>query len=150
MSAGTICSRVVATAAPNETVRVAAQRMAEHEVGTLVVLGGDGGTQAVGILTDRDVVLRVVAAGLDADRVPVSQIMTTPVHSVDESTPLEHALERMATVATRRLVVTGETARPVGILSLDDALGLLTAEAGAIARLLEKQQPHFAATEPSW
>ena len=149
MSAGRICSRVVATAAPAETIRAVARRMADHDVGTLVIVGGDA-MRAMGIVTDRDIAIRGVAVGLDPDRTPVSEVMTTPVHGIDESTPIEQALSRMASVATRRLVVTGEHGRPVGILSLDDVLDLLTSEVGSIGRLLEKQQTHVGAAPAAW
>lgn len=118
MSVGRICSRVVATATPTETVRTAARRMADNDVGTLVIIDPEGARPAMGIVTDRDVAIRGVASGLDLDRTPVSQIMTTPVHSVNESTPIEQALARMANSATRRLLVTGDRDRPIGILSL--------------------------------
>jgi len=54
MSAGRICSRVVVTASSNESIRVAAQRMAEKDVGTLVVVDPSRVPEAVGIITDRD------------------------------------------------------------------------------------------------
>lgn len=145
MSAGRICSRMVATAWPDEPVRVAARRMAEQEVGTLVVIAGDGTGEAVGMVTDRDIALRCVAAGLDPDRATVTQIMTKPVRAIDEHTPVEEAIARMAEKGTRRLIVTGEGKRLVGILSIDDILGLLIEEAGPIGRLLEKQSPRIVA-----
>ena len=145
MSAGRICSRMVATAWPDEPVRVAARRMAEQEVGTLVVIESDGTGEAVGMVTDRDIALRCVAAGLDPDRATVTQIMTKPVRAIDEHTPVEEAIARMAEKGTRRLIVTGEGKRLVGILSIDDILGLLIEEAGPIGRLLEKQSPRIVA-----
>ncbi|HET7468994.1 MAG TPA: CBS domain-containing protein [Gemmatimonadales bacterium] len=144
MSAGRICSRMVATAWPNEPVRVAARRMAEQEVGPLVVIEGDGTGEAVGMVTDRDIALRCVAAGLDPDRATVTQIIAKPVRAIDEHTPVEEAIARMAEKGTRRLIVTGEGKRLVGILSIDDILGLLIEEAGPIGRLLEKQSPRIA------
>lgn len=148
MSVGRICSRVVVTASPDETVRAAARRMAEHDVGTLVVTEGDGRLPAVGIVTDRDIVIRGDAASLDLDHTPISQVMSKPVHSVKEATPIEQALARMASTGTRRVVVTGARERPVGILSLDDVLDLLSGEAATIGLLLGKQQPHVRA-EPA-
>ena len=140
MSAGRICSRVIATASRDESIREAAHRMAEYDVGTLVVLGG---SRAVGMVTDRDIVIRCVAKKLDPDQTRVSDIMTAPVQSVSEDTPIEDAISRMASVATRRLVVTGDGDGVVGILSLDDVLDVLIEETGAIGRLLEKQKPHI-------
>lgn len=138
MSAGTICSRVVATVGPQETVRDAARRMAEHGVGTLVTLEHD---RPGGIVTDRDIALRCVADGLDPDTTPVSQIATAPIEAVDESAPIEEALAKMASAGKRRLAVTGEQGRFVGLLALDDLLDRLVGEIDAIGTLLRKQQP---------
>ncbi len=144
MTVGRICTRVMASASSQETVRVAAQRMSTNDVGTLVVLDGDE-AGPIGIITDRDMVLRCLAPGLDPERTPISSIMTRPVHTVSEQAPIEEALRTMAQVGTRRLVVLGEIGRPVGVLSLDDLLDVLADEAGAIGRLLGKQQSGIAA-----
>jgi len=141
MSAGRVCSRIVATAGEGETLRTAAQRMARAEVGTLVILETSESKRPIGILTDRDIVLRCVAHGLDPETTTVVATMTKPVHSVDEYTPIEEAALKMARAGTRRLVVTGPEGRVVGILSLDDLLVLLTKEAGAIEKLLVRQAP---------
>lgn len=135
-----ICSRVVVTALPEELVRVAARRMAEHEVGTLVVV--TDADHAAGIVTDRDIALRCVAAGLDPDKTSVSKIMTQPLRSIDENVPVEDAIMRMAEAGARRLVVTGEHDQLVGILSLDDVVGVLLEEIAPVGRLLERQGPH--------
>lgn len=141
MSAGRICSRVMATASPDESIRAAARRMAEYDVGTLVVLKENRGSRAVGLITDRDITIRCVAENRNSDDALVSEIMTTPVHSVRDDTPVEEALAKMADAGTRRLIVTGEGGRVAGILTLDDVLDLLTRETAAIKRLLSKQQP---------
>lgn len=141
MSAGQICSRIMATASPNESIRAAARRMAEYDVGTLVVLKENRGSHAVGLITDRDIAIQCVAHNRDADEVLVSEIMATPVHAIRDDTPIEDALLKMAEVGTRRLVVTGEDDRVAGILTLDDVLDLLAREAAAIKQLLVKQQP---------
>jgi CBS domain-containing protein len=114
--------------------------MAANGVGTLVVLDASEGVKQIGIVTDRDIVTRCLAAGLDPDRTQIGSVMTRPVHSVDEQTPVEEAIQQMARVGTRRLVVLGEEGRPVGVLSLDDILDLMAEEVGAIGRLLAKQQ----------
>ncbi len=142
MSAGKICNRIVVTVSPGESIRTAARRMAEHEVGTLVVVEQNGIPEAAGIITDRDIAVRCVAGGLDPEQTPVSRAMTTPVVSVDENTPIEQAVSSMATAATRRLIVTADGHRLVGILSVDDVLDLLIEEAKSIAHLLERQTPH--------
>jgi CBS domain-containing protein len=149
MSAGRICTRVVATIVPEETVRTAARRMAEQKVGTLVVVQADGTTKPIGMVTDRDIAVRCVGAGLDPESTPVSKVMSSPVTSIGDYTPIDEAISRMASVATRRLVVTSAEGTLVGILSLDDVLGLITEEAKAVGRLLSKQEPQLTAPGPS-
>ena len=141
MAVGRICSRVVVTASPEESVRAGARRMADHQVGSLVVVATDGATSAIGMVTDRDIVVRCVAGYLDPDITPLAAIMTAPARSVDESTPIEEAILEMSRGATRRLVVTGDDGAPVGILSLDDVLDLVLGELGPVRKLLERQEP---------
>lgn len=143
MTAGRLCSRILATASPDESVRAAARRMAEFDVGTLVVLKENRGSHAVGVITDRDIAVRCVAEKLDPDEALVSEVMTTPVHVVSDDTSIEEAISRMASSGTRRLIVTEDGDRVAGILSLDDILDSIVREASAIGRLLEKQQPRI-------
>jgi CBS domain-containing protein len=133
----------VATAAPEETVDAAAHRMAEYDVGTIVIVEGNGAKRAAGIVTDRDLVTRCLATGRDPATTRLSELMSQPVHAVGEHTPIEQAVAKMASGGIRRLVVTGEADRVVGLLGLDDVLELLTEENAAIGRLLEKQQPRL-------
>lgn len=145
MSTGTVCSRIVATASADETVRTAARRMLKHDVGTLVVLDTVDGMQPIGILTDRDIAMRCVASDIAPDEVTIREIMTQPVHSADEHMPVEEAMARMARHGIRRLVVTGENGRLVGVLSLDDVIETQATQAAAIAQILARQQPRIPA-----
>ncbi len=111
--------------------------MAEFGVGSLVAVHGDGKPE--GILTDRDVALRVVGKGLDPSGTLLSEVMSRPVRSLDEATPLEEALATMEQAAVRRIVVTGGEGSLVGIFTLDDALELISREVTSIGRVLEKQ-----------
>jgi CBS domain-containing protein len=120
-------------------VREAARRMGEANVGSLIIV--DETQIPLGILTDRDIALRCVAEKRDPDTTPVGSVMTTPVERVLESTPIEDALGRMAGTAVRRLVVTDDEGRLVGILALDDVVELLVEEAETIGRLLHRRHP---------
>jgi len=139
MSAGRICVRTVHVAAPDESVREAALRMREADVGALIVVNDE--RSPIGIVTDRDIALRCVAERRDPDATPVAALMTAPVHSIAEATPIEEALRRMAGLAARRLAVTDAAGHLVGILALDDVLELLVEEAEAIGRLLRRRPP---------
>jgi CBS domain-containing protein len=138
MSVGRLCTRTVWIASAEEDVAACARRMAEHDVGTLVVL--DEERRPLGLLTDRDVVLRVVAKGLDPAATRVAEVMSRPVLHAHESTPIEDGIARMAGAHARRLVVTGDDGRLVGLLALDDVLDLLAEEAQTIGRLLQRSR----------
>ena len=145
MTAGRLCSRILATASPDESVRKAAKRMADYDVGALVVLKEDRGAKAVGIVTDRDIVLRCVVEQLDPEEASVSDIMSKPVYIVRDETPIEEAVSKMASTGTRRLVVTAEGDRVAGILTLDDVLEDIVRETAAIGKVLQLQQPQVPA-----
>lgn len=137
MPIGTLCSRVVATAGPDETIQDAAGRMKEYGVGTLVVVGQEKRPQ--GIVTDRDVVVRCVASGLDPAGTSISEIMSSPVRSGHEAMPLAEALEGMQAQGARRMAVTGDDGELVGILSLDDVLEMVVGQARRVGAILEQQ-----------
>jgi CBS domain-containing protein len=137
MSAGALCVRSVQIAEVGESVRAVAQRLAKEDVGTVVILGA--AKRPVGIVTDRDVVLRCVAERRDPDATSVGAVMTAPPTCVHESTPIEDALARMAGAHVRRLVVVDTSGQLVGILALDDVLELLAEEATTVGRLLRRR-----------
>ncbi|HXY36074.1 MAG TPA: CBS domain-containing protein [Planctomycetaceae bacterium] len=139
MSAGRICVRSVDTASMGESVLDAARRMHARNVGSLVVV--DNEQRPLGLLTDRDLVVRVLAESRDPNETMVSQVMTRPPQSVREDMPIEEALGLMRCGPYRRLPVVGRDGRLVGILSLDDILDLLVEEFGEIGRLLHKESP---------
>lgn len=139
MSVGKICTRTVFTTTPTEKVRKAAHLMLEHNVGSLVVV--EMGGSPVGLLTDRDIAIRCVAEELDPDSTPVSQVMTAPVMTIQEDTPIEEAIQKMEASQVRRLVVVDYSDRLAGLLSLDDVLELLGEESETIGRVLQTQVP---------
>jgi len=107
----------VSTAAPTDTVRKVAQMMAHVETGAVPIVD-DG--KVVGLVTDRDIVLRVVAEGRSFDS-PISEAMTDgEVHSVKEDDVLADATAKMASHQIRRLVVLNDAGALTGILSLGD------------------------------
>lgn len=140
MSVSRIATRTVVTAAPGEHIVDVARRMDEHGVGTAVVV--DASSHPVGIVTDRDIAMRCVAREHDPHDT-IAVIMTREVRTVDEGTPIEQALQSMASHGKRRLVVTGEGGRTVGLLSVDDVMRLLVEEAASIGELLDKEAPHI-------
>jgi CBS domain-containing protein len=146
MSVDRICLREVDLARGGESALDAARRMQERGVGTLVVVDDAG--RPVGMLTDRDLALRVVAAGADPRATSVGEVMTPRPKTVSEGTPIESALSLMRSGAFRRLPVVNDVGELVGILSLDDVLGLLAEEFGLVRGLLEREAPPRAPASP--
>jgi CBS domain-containing protein len=144
MSVGRICIREVDLVDPDETVQIAARRMHDRNVGCLVVQGANG--EPLGIVTDRDIALRVVGEGHNPLTTSVAQVMTRAPDSVPEDLPLEMALSRMRAGPYRRLPVVDGEGRLVGLISLDDILDLLAEEFREVGSLLRKESPRSLAT----
>lgn len=140
MTVGRLCVRDVDTAGPNDTVQVVAQRMHSRNVGTLVVV--DSSEQPIGLITDRDLTIRVLAEGRDGADVIVDEVMTQDISVVDEDCPIEAALEAMRAGPFRRVPVVDKKGKLVGLLSIDDVLDLLAEEFQTISRLLSKESPN--------
>lgn len=126
MSVGRLCTREVHLVESNEPVCEAARRMRDRRVGTLVVVDAVGRPR--GIVTDRDLVVRGLAATAFRPNLPVERVMTTAILTAPEATPIEDALATMRASRHRRLLVTDAEGRLVGMLSLDDVLALLGKE----------------------
>lgn len=139
MSTGRICIRDVDIAEVDESVCCIAQRMHQRGVGTLVVLNQR--QEPIGIVTDRDLVERVLAKGLGSHETLVGQIMTSHPQTIMEEAPIESALSLMRSGRFRRLPVVDRDGKLVGLLSLDDVLMLLAEEFTTIGHLLERETP---------
>lgn len=115
MSTNVICVE------PNESAAVAARLLSRFNVGALPVCNKDG--RLCGMVTDRDIVLRCVAADDDAQSVKVSEIMTRRIYSVDAQESIQNASALMARRQVRRLPVE-EDGKLVGMVSLGDVAKL--------------------------
>ena len=112
-----VMTRGVKTLSPTDTVAQAAQAMAELNVGSIPVCDG---RKLQGIVTDRDITVRVVAKGLDAQATKLSQIMSADIQWTEEGRDLDEALREMASRQIRRLPVVDAAKHLVGIVSLGD------------------------------
>lgn len=139
MTVRRICQRDVDVANVAESAQVAAGRMASRNVGSLLVL--DGGRRPVGILTDRDLAVRVVAAGLSPLDTLVGDVMTPDPRTVGEATPIEEALGVMRAHGVRRLPVVDRSRRLLGIVSVDDILAWMAGELRQLTGVIAKTSP---------
>jgi CBS domain-containing protein len=139
MFARDICARNVDTATRDESVQVAAERMHTRNVGTLVVVNDRD--EPIGMITDRDLALRVVGAGRDPFCTLVGQAMTEHPATLGEEATLETAIAAMCAEPCRRLPLVDADGKLVGLLSLDDVLRLLVSDFTQISNLLRRESP---------
>lgn len=140
MNAGRLCSRKVITTHRDTTIRAAAHLMRKHHVGCLIVTEEKAGvTEPVGILTDRDIVIEVIAEDIGVNDVTVGDIMCYALLKVSEHDSILETAQRMRARGVRRVPVIDDKCELVGILALDDILGLLSEELSLLARVTSRE-----------
>lgn len=140
-TAGELCNRTVVIAKRDEPVRDIAQRMLDHHVGSVVVVDEvDGRRVPVGIVTDRDIVLAVVAGGREARNTPVEDVMSTDLVKAWEDDDAADAIKRMRSCGIRRLPVVNDDDGLEGIISFDDVFEFLAEQLDDLATLLSREQ----------
>lgn len=144
MPVGDICVRDVVIAHPYTTVREAAQLMARHHAGNLVVVQEEGVGQVVpiGIVTDRDIVRNVVAESLDPSAFTLSDLGTRELVTARIDQGIFECMQHMRLNAIRRMPVVDREGGLVGIISLDDLIQLLAEEMGELAKVIVLEQAH--------
>lgn len=139
MTLARIAKRIVDTAEPTETARTAAKRMDSRNVGALVVVDAEG--RPAGILTDRDLAIRVLAAGKDPDTTKVRDVWTPDPATIRVDLAVEEALARMRARGVRRLPMVDDDGLLIGIVTLHDILGLIVEDFWELGGLLERTSP---------
>lgn len=141
MSIGEICNREVVIVQRDDTVLQAAKLMRQHHVGDLLAVEErDRRRIPVGIITDRDLVVEIVAPELDPKVITVGDIMVTKLVTMKESSGVFESIQCMRKKGIRRLPVVDDEGGLVGIVTLDDLLALMANELGALGRLVEREQ----------
>ncbi len=106
---------------PHDTIQQAAKRMKDADIGFLIVYDAPAGV--VGVLTDRDLALRAVAAGRDPVTTEVYEVMTSRVVTCQDEDEIADAGHVMEAAGIRRLIVLSSDRELVGVLSVDDLVG---------------------------
>lgn len=141
MNVGELCTRSVVVAAPELPVLEAARRMRDHHVGNLVVVqNGSDGDEPVGVLTDRDLVLEVMAHDIEhADTLQVAQVMTCELVTAREDEDASEVLDKMRTHGVRRVPVVDDHGALAGIITYDDLLEWFVEELGGLVAVVGSQ-----------
>jgi CBS domain-containing protein len=136
-----VCVLVVASCGRDAGVLEAARLMRQHHTGDLIVVDDPAGDRVpVGIVTDRDIVVEVLAEGLDPAATTVARIMSPRLVIADAADDVAAGIERMRLHGVRRLPVVDHDGSLMGIVTLDDLLKLHAAQAGALADIVSKEQ----------
>jgi CBS domain-containing protein len=130
---GKVCTKPVVTASANMTVAEAARTMRTKNVGALVVVNAG---RPLGMLTDRDITMQVVAQGKDPDATRVGDVMHKKPITLREDQGILDAAKAFAKTGVRRLPVVDKGGKMVGIVAMDDLMMLLGNEMGHVAAAL--------------
>lgn len=142
MNTGKYCNHNVITARKDFSIPDAARLMRQHHVGSLVVVTGNDEFKPVGILTDRDMVIEVLADDVSTSSVTVGDIMTPLPVVANENDDIVSALKIMEQHGVRRLPVTNNEGELVGILTSDDVLKVFYQGLGELVSLYKHEVKH--------
>jgi CBS domain-containing protein len=141
MTIGELCNRDTFIIDKNDTIEEAAKRMRVFNVGDLIVVSvTEKGNTPIGIVTDRDIVVGIVADNADAQDMKVSAIMSKELVTGSEEDPVYEGIEQMKQHGIRRLPVVDKEGYLAGILSVDDLLEFLGEEINSLIHLIYKEQ----------
>ena len=129
------------TARPTDSIGSCARRMHDEHVGCLVVVEeSDGDAFPVGVLTDRDIAIEVVAFGIDASALTAGDVMQGNLAVARDDEGLLAVLATMRSNGVRRLPVVDAQGALVGILSADDLWEVLAEEVDSLVRVIKAEQ----------
>lgn len=115
-------TRPVITTKVTDTIRAAVTRMDHYNIGSLVVMSGK---KIAGIVTERDVIRKAIARKIDIDKVTVSRIMTSSVHTIRPTGSLIEVASIMKSHSMRRIVVIDTSGKPLGVITSKDLIDIL-------------------------
>jgi CBS domain-containing protein len=136
-----MCNREVVVTARDTTVADAARLMRDHHVGSLIIAEPrDGAQHPVGIVTDRDLVVEIMAMDFDPRDVTVGEIMGSSLVIARENDGIRETLETMRFKGVRRLPVLNARGNLVGIVASDDLVKVLAEDIAAIATITPRER----------
>lgn len=138
MSLGNMCRKKIVCVNAGTKVKEAAKLMEQKNIGSVIVVGGG---KPVGIVTDRDILLRVVNKGLDPEKTSVDKVMTKKIVTLREDMGLFEALEKTKKKGIRRFPIVDTKGKLQGIMTLDDILYLLGKEMANVSSIIEREGP---------
>lgn len=149
MKMGALCNREVIVAEPSESVRDLAELMRDRHVGCVVVVRGAMGERVpVGIVTDRDLVLEVIAKGLHPSETPIATVMSAEPYCAEEDQDVYDVLQQMSVRGLRRVPVVNGKKVLQGIFTFDDLVEWTSARMLDLSRLVQHELSQERAPSP--
>lgn len=150
MTVGKFCNREVIIAEKDRGIAEIAKLMRSHHVGDVVIVAtsDDAQTKPIGILTDRDIVIELIAADVPLDSVSAGDVMSYELITAREEDSIWDTLQRMRAKGVRRIPVVNDAGELQGILSIDDLLELFAEELNLLAKVPFREQLVEGATRP--
>lgn len=136
MTIADLCERDIVTVSAAASVRDAAVIMRDQHVGALAVTDPYAPERVIGIVTDRDLVLELLAAGRSTEGLAVGTVCNTQLAGIPATSSLHEAVQAMQRSGTRRLLVMGPDDAVVGLVSIDDLVDAVAGELDALAGTL--------------
>jgi len=135
MSLERFCREPVVTIQPTQSVRDAARLMRDRHVGAVLVVDGD---RPIGIVTDRDIVMRAIIEGRDPNTTPVRDVMSGSLTVVGSDQKIDDAVVAIRTAGIRRLPIVNAAGKAIGIVTLDDLVVLMAGELNLVAGAVQQ------------
>lgn len=149
MKVGEICKREVATIRKEDSLLEAGKRMRSHHVGSLVVVEEtDSQRFPIGILTDRDILIEVLAEGISLEKISVGDIMATDLVTAKEDEDVFETIQKMRKKAIRRIPVVDPGKNLIGIITMDDVIEIITEEIRDLSGIFSREKEREARTRP--
>jgi CBS domain-containing protein len=139
MSLERFCRKPIATISPKQSIHDAAVRMRDQHVGAIVVVEDN---RPVGIVTDRDIVLRGLLEGRDPETTPVRDVMSRNPTVVRSDEKIDEAVNSIHAAGVRRLPIVDEKGQVVGMVTLDDLVVLIAGELSVAVGAVQANRGH--------
>lgn len=138
MTIYTVCQTNVVSVSPHTTIGFVSDLMKQKKIGCVIITENH---KPVGIVTDRDLAIRVDLTNNETSSHEISTIMTTDVSTIRKDTGIFEAVQVMKSSKVRRLPVVDMSGRLVGLITVDDIIRLLARELSEIARVIGNESP---------
>jgi len=149
MSVGQFCNRETVIVRKQDSIVETAKLMRQNHVGSVIVVDDQSEfVKPVGIVTDRDLVLEVLAAEIDPEKVTVGDLTSYELVTANEDDGLWETIQRMRTKGVRRMPVVDRKGQLVGIIAIDDLLEILATELHELTKVIGREHVREEKTRP--